>query len=446
VTLLAASAVAVNADCGIHSFEEGGNWFCQAVNKIAYDSLNVAGSYKAVSHMDSNGACNFETKEYSGSIAPFDEELSVHIRGPTQLKTFAVYTPTKSKKREVPSSNAKRHGHQHLHKKHREARQQEKRDMVTATINGQVVSWVNTNGVSTQAATTAAVTTLTKQSTPDSVVSGNESVEEAPKGYETASSGSNSTDGGSSAVTGDYERIAFYEAESQTADGVAFLGNYGGQGSGVWDTTWGNSLSYTSEDATSGFASPTILKDCLVGDNVEYSIWTDKECAEEDASCGYYRPGTIAHHGFGGADKVFLFEFQMPMSGKKGFNADMPAIWLLNSKIPRTMQYGDCSCWGGIGEGGCGEFDIFEALASGDTKCKSTFHYTNSIGSSDYFERPINDYVKVAVVFQASTSTASIKVLPASTDFSTSLTTAQVEDMIKDDEEFGLSTLMSIVS
>jgi hypothetical protein len=30
--------------------------------------------------------------------------------------------------------------------------------------------------------------------------------------------------------------------------------------------------------------------------------------------------------GFDGADKVFLFEFSMPMDGTSGFNADMPAI------------------------------------------------------------------------------------------------------------------------
>ena len=99
-----------------------------------------------------------------------------------------------------------------------------------------------------------------------------------------------------------------------------------------------------------------------------------------------------------------LFEFTMPMSGKKGFNADMPAIWLLNGKIPRTQQYGNCSCWGGIGKGGCGEFDIVEVLAEGGTKCKSTFHYTNSIGNSDYIDRPADNTMKLAVVFQSSSS------------------------------------------
>jgi hypothetical protein len=126
----------------------------------------------------------------------------------------------------------------------------------------------------------------------------------------------------------------------------------------------------------------------------------------------------------------------MPLSGDTGFNGDMPAIWLLNSKIPRTQQYGDCSCW----EGGCGEADIFEVLTSGDTKAKSTFHFAQSIGSSDYFTRPTSSYIKVAVVFQASSATASIKIIDSSTNFSASLTGAQVATFVDEDDDLGLFT------
>lgn len=148
--------------------------------------------------------------------------------------------------------------------------------------------------------------------------------------------------------------------------------------------------------------------------------------------------------GFKGADKVMVFEFTMPMSGKTGFNADMPSLWLLNAKIPRTQQYGNCSCWGGIGKGGCGEFDIVEVLASGDTKCKSTFHYSNSIGNSDYIDRPTNSTMKLAVVFQSSSSSASIKVLENDFDISSGLTSDQVEDMVNDLGQPGLFSLMAI--
>ncbi len=61
----------------------------------------------------------------------------------------------------------------------------------------------------------------------------------------------------------------------------------------------------------------------------------------------------VPEDGFGGADKVFFVEFSMPMDEDSSFNADMPAIWMLNAQIPRTLQYGNanCSCW----ESGCGE-------------------------------------------------------------------------------------------
>ena len=95
--------------------------------------------------------------------------------------------------------------------------------------------------------------------------------------------------------------------------------------------------------------------------------------------------------GFAGGHKVFLFNFKMPLDGNRGFNGDMPAIWALNGAIPRTAQYNSCSCWPK-----CGEVDMFEVLAKGDTKCKSTFHLANGAGSSDYFDRPTNKYMTVA--------------------------------------------------
>jgi len=74
----------------------------------------------------------------------------------------------------------------------------------------------------------------------------------------------------------------------------------------------------------------------------------------------------------------------MPDSGETGTNeyvpVNRPAIWMLNAQIPRTLQYGnaDCSCWAS----GCGEFDIFEVLADGDKRMKSTLH-GNIAGASN---------------------------------------------------------------
>jgi hypothetical protein len=124
----------------------------------------------------------------------------------------------------------------------------------------------------------------------------------------------------------------------------------------------------------------------------------------------------------------------------------MPAIWLLNGKIPRTQQYGDCSCWPTDADSsGCGEADLFEVLSSGSTKAKSTFHFQDSLGSSDYFTRPTSSYIQIAAVFQASTSTASIKVLNSTQDFASSLTAATVSGFVEDTESL-LSTIMDFVS
>lgn len=117
----------------------------------------------------------------------------------------------------------------------------------------------------------------------------------------------------------------------------------------------------------------------------------------------------------------------MPLDGDRGFNGDMPALWALNARIPRTMQYGDCSCW----TTGCGEADIYEVLASGDTKCKSTFHLKNGAGSSDYFDRPVDKFIKVATIFDERTSSVAIKELPSDFDFSNALDDATVREWVE---------------
>jgi hypothetical protein len=144
--------------------------------------------------------------------------------------------------------------------------------------------------------------------------------------------------------------------------------------------------------------------------------------------------------GFDGGDKVFLFEFKMPLDGSTGFNADMSSLWLLNARIPRTQQYGDCSCW----KSHCGEFDIFEVLANGDTKCKSTFHTNVPGGSADYFERPTNRFIKLATVFDSASAQVSVKILPDDVVFGPSLTREQVEKWISTTADRGASSLFTL--
>ncbi|KAI0837529.1 putative TOS1-like glycosyl hydrolase-domain-containing protein [Hypoxylon sp. FL0890] len=433
IAFAVATATVANAGYCSDAFEEFGNFFCpNAVKQIKYTGLDIAGKYRAVSQMTNAGECTFEDKDYSGPIAPFDEDLTLHFRGPLELKSVAVYTPSKGK-RDLPKPHSKRHGHQHLHKKYHEHEAEKRGDNVVATIDGEVVSWVNNYfGPSTTAPeATSAV------SAAAAAVS---SVASAVKSAATSSSTSSA-----SVAAGDFERIAYYSAEDQVADGLVFLGNLGDPAiSGTWDTVWGSSLAYANEDGTKAAASPTVLKDGLIDDSTEIIIASDNEC---NGDCGTVRPGSVAYKGFEGANKVFLAEFSMPLSGKTGWNMDMPAFWMLNGAIPRTGQYTKCSCWEGDNsspqEGGCGEADIIEILHTGDTKAKSTFHFAAGTGDSHYFDRPTNKTMKVAVVFQASSSTASIKVLDDDYDFSTSLTSDEVDDLVKDETTSSLFSLMS---
>lgn len=125
----------------------------------------------------------------------------------------------------------RRHGHQHFHARDKEVVAiqenhivEEKRtvgDIVTAMIDGQVVSWTNEYaGPSTTPATAAGA--------------GSPAVQMAAPAYSSfsvAPSAQPSVNAGS----GNWGRQAYYNATSQTASGLVFLNHMGGQGSGVFD-------------------------------------------------------------------------------------------------------------------------------------------------------------------------------------------------------------------
>lgn len=313
------------------------------------------------------------------------------------LKQFAFYTPgfsSNSKRQLRPTPHQKRHSHGHLH------RERGVGDWITATINGDVVSWA---ADATSMSSTAAATSPT--STPPTPSNSN------PKAKSSAATPPVNPGAGT------WGRQAYYNAENNSADGLVFLNNHGGQGSGVFDYTRGSSLSYASPDSTSGSVNPQILSDTLLTDNTEAIIYTDSLCLPGD-SCGTYRPGSVAYHGFSGSSKLFLLEFSMPYSNNSGFNMDMPAVWILNAAIPRTQQYGSCSCWPD-----CGEWDIFEILDSGNSRAKSTVHVggDRSGGHSDFFERPSGKTIKAAVLFDGEKSEGRIVVLSDDTVFNASI-------------------------
>ncbi|KAK0272347.1 target of Sbf [Friedmanniomyces endolithicus] len=426
--LLAATVVADKRDlCTDGSTDDNNNWYCQNVTAITYTGVGGSGSYNKVTSMDTSGTCGSSPSAYSGNLSPLDQELSFHFRGPIQLKQFAVYTPSGSSskaRRSAPNERRHAHGHGHAHLHH--ARDAAVGAEVTATINGLVQTWVNEwSGAASSApaadpsSAAAAPTAAAPPSPgPTSPASSESSASASP------SSGSS---GSISSSSGGWSRQAYYDSASSTSEGLVFLNHNGGSGSGVFDYNYGNSLSFASSDGPSGASSSQVLKDTTLPSSAEVVIMSDSPCSGDD--CGFYREGTVAYHGFDGPSKAFFFEFGMPTTGETAASiydpVDMPAIWSLNALIPRTLQYGaaDCSCW----TSGCGEFDLFEVLAPGDQRMKSTLHGNIAGGDSDYFARPSSGTKKAVMVLYE--NNIHLKMLDDSFDFGSNMDASAITDI-----------------
>lgn len=153
----------------------------------------------------------------------------MHFRGPLELASVAVYTPSTKSKRDVPKPHSKRHGHQHLHKKYHEQEAEKRADNVVATIDGKVVSWENNYfGPSTTAPSATGGVHAAAAAVSSAASAVKSAVESIVKPSSTSSA---------SVPAGDFERVAYYNAKDQVADGLVFLGNLGDPAiSGTWDT------------------------------------------------------------------------------------------------------------------------------------------------------------------------------------------------------------------
>ena len=119
----------------------------------------------------------------------------------------------------MPRSAAKREEEKPIPEPPKRIKRDQPNVWVTATINGQVVSWINNYGG--PAATPAA-----PPKNPDAQTTFAQSVAPAPTAP--SSSGSSSTSGG-------FVRTGYYNSQQQALQGLTFLGNYGGTaGSGTW--------------------------------------------------------------------------------------------------------------------------------------------------------------------------------------------------------------------
>lgn len=248
--------------------------------------------------------------------------------------------------------------------------------------------------------------------------------------------------------SGTWDRLAYYDSESQNATNVTFLKN-----GGDFSPCAGYALTYLSANGSGTASESTVLEsNNLIESDQEYTILSASKCGESSAlgDCGFYREGIPAFHGFYGSTKMFLFEFEMPeATDDTNTTHNMPAIWFLNAKIPRTSQYNantSCSCWAS----GCGELDIFEVLnSSKPLQLDSTIHDYQGTGdietgleASDYFTRDTSGTMKGGVVF---TSDRKITVfMDSDMSIDESIDASDVSNWISDASSEGTKSLSSV--
>lgn len=245
----------VTAQCAAGTAQEiNGNWYCSEVTAVIYTNFPGFGSYKKITDMDaSSGDCSSERYNYSGSLSPLNEELSLHIRGPTWLKQVAVYTPTtvaNDKRSTKPNDHHRRHaaaaavhhhrGHQHLHHRHGKVEEVEESqlskravgDLVSATIDGQLVSWINEYagpGVATNAPVVGAVDDTSASASNADTTEDLETTSQSPTlSSTTPTSTSSSSTQPATATSDGWSRQAYFNAASGTAEGLSFLNHFGG--------------------------------------------------------------------------------------------------------------------------------------------------------------------------------------------------------------------------
>ncbi|KAH3675667.1 hypothetical protein WICMUC_002584 [Wickerhamomyces mucosus] len=447
----------VAADCTYVS----GNYYCDEVSAVVYNNVGYSGSYSDVTNMDESSCeCTQESVSFEGTNSPLDEELSVHFRGPLKLLQFGVYYPSSSSsvsKRDESNDSlveedcsTTKHVH-HVHKRDPATQVVEITETVYVNANGQLItnsaSTTSTTSQSVQTASlvnaaqviessstkdTSSTTTLTTSSSTSTSTSTSSSTTKSSSSTESSASAT-STSTSSSA----WNRVSYYTPGSTT--NVTFLNTLGGSaGSGTWSSCFGNSLSYLAANGVDSTSAATALDEVTIGSDTEYVIFSGSSCSDSSVGdCGYYRTNIPAYHGFGGSEKIFVFEFEMPheTASSSASNPDMPAIWLLNAKIPRTLQYGSssCSCW----STGCGELDLFEILSESSEKLISHIHdgqgdngstYGGG-GSQDYFVRPTSSSLKAAVIFNSDKSIHIVQ-LDDSTSFSSGLDSTTVSSWL----------------
>ncbi|KAL9060447.1 MAG: hypothetical protein Q9162_000620 [Coniocarpon cinnabarinum] len=411
--------VSAQLNCGSCT-QVGGNCYCEKQSAIQYNDFGAGGTYHDVTNIQSCAKTPFNYPK--APSAPLNEEVTVVVRGPVRLKQFAAYAPLANPKSKRNPVHGHGHQHAHIHEEQKRAMQ-----VMSFTSNGKVIDF--TADPATWYVGAAAPTTVSAPAPAQQHKAlPQQPPQQPPKSAPQPAKGPSeppASEPAASAEPGDWAQLGSYNAAGPSASGIVFLkSNYA-------------PLTYMAANGKTTQSSETTLQDVLIPSNEEFTIWTNKKCAGGN-DCGYYDPSVAAYHGFGGSSKAFVFEFSMPTDEQNAnelpcssnLNPNMPAIWLLNSKVPRVAQYG-CNC-----HPQCGEFDLFEVLnntqAEGKNSAnmmKSTFYSAEqSLGSSDWFPRPMDKPVKGAVVM--CDYAATIALLPDDFEIGPTLTSSQISSIV----------------
>lgn len=255
------------------------------------------------------------------------------------------------------------------------------------------------------------------------------------------------------ANSGNWTRLSYYDAASQTAENATFLTKAGDN-----STCLGPALTFAGSDGTLAAQLALVLEENnKIHSQDEYVIFSNITCGKSalDGDCGVYRPGIPAFHGFYGAIKMFLFEFSMPTEDTVSYdevsNYNMPAIWLLNAAIPRTAQYStsaNCSCW----RSGCGEFDIFEVMnGTQANNLYSTIHDYQGTGDIElglaaygHLERDTEKTMAGGVVFDKNGN--AFVFMSNNTSFDATIEASTVDGWISDAGNAAIEKLASVLA
>lgn len=198
----------------------------------------------------------------------------------------------KAKRSARPSPHERRHGHGH---QHFHERQKEKRgvgDMVTAVIDGQLVSWINTYAGPTAAADANVGAEDAGSGAGFSVdvsigvaeaTSTSSSVAAATATSSTSSGDKESVD--SDDTSGEWTRISYYNSEEKTKEGLTFLTH----------PAWQNVLAFAGTSGSDQASESTCFGGELENAD-EMIIMTDSPCSEDiGTECAYFKTGDEAY-------------------------------------------------------------------------------------------------------------------------------------------------------